>query len=57
MPVGIHFISNLWFTSIIGGTEKGFPALARVERNIQLGSTTLIEYILPVLALIGLIVL
>ncbi len=57
MPIGIHFISNFWFTSILGATENGFPALARIERNLQLGLTTLIEYIIPVLTLIGLIVL
>lgn len=57
MPVGIHFISNLWFTSILGETENGFPALARIERNLQLGFGSLIEYIIPVITLIGLIIL
>lgn len=57
VPIGIHFMSNIWFASILGATENGFPALARIERNLQLGITTLIEYIIPVLTLIGLIVL
>ena len=57
MPIGIHFMSNICFASILGATENGFPALARIERNLQLGITTLIEYIIPVLTLIGLIVL
>jgi membrane protease YdiL (CAAX protease family) len=57
MPIGIHFMSNFWFTSILGAPENGFPALARVERNLQIGLTTLIEYIMPAITLIGLIVL
>lgn len=57
MPTGIHFMSNFWFASVLGAAENGFPALARVERNLQLVLITLIEYIIPILTLIGLIIL
>jgi hypothetical protein len=50
-------MSNFWFTSILGATENGFPALNRVERNLQLGFSKLIPYIMPVINLIGLIIL
>lgn len=56
MPIGIHFMSNFWFTSVLGATENGFPALARIERNLQLGSNAVIEFLLPVVLLIGLII-
>lgn len=57
MPLGIHFMSNFWFTSILGAMENGFPAVARIERNLELGFGSLIEYIIPVIILIGLIIL
>ncbi len=56
MPTGIHFISNFWFTSIFGASENGFPAIARIERNLEIGSGAILEFILPAIILIGLII-
>ena len=56
MPTGIHFISNFWFTSVFGAPENGFPAIARIERNLELGSGAILEFIVPMVILIGLII-
>lgn len=56
VPIGIHFISNFWFTSVFGGPENGFPAVARIERTMTLSINSIIEIGIPFLVLVGLIV-
>lgn len=57
VPIGIHFISNLWFTAIFGAPENGFPALVRIDRSMSLGLDSLLEVGLPFIVLVGLIFL
>jgi CAAX amino terminal protease family. len=56
LPIGIHLISNFWFASLFGGVENGFPAIARIQRDLTLGYDAIFEFLLPAIFLIGLII-
>ncbi|WJK64810.1 CPBP family glutamic-type intramembrane protease [Halobacterium salinarum] len=55
-PIALHFSTNLWVASVFGMPDSAFPALLRIERNLQADPKGVMTMLLPAIVLIGLII-
>ena len=55
-PIGLHFSTNLWVASVLGQPGSDFPALMRMQRDLQLGVEGVVTVLLPAAVLVGLTV-
>ena len=56
LPIGLHLSTNFWVASVFGQPDSAFPALLRLERNLQADPTGVIVVLVPAIVLVGLIV-
>lgn len=54
-PVALHFSTNFWVVSVFGQPDSTFPALLRLERELQADPTGIVAGFLPTVVLAGLI--
>lgn len=54
-PIALHFSTNLWVVSVFGQPDTAFPALLRLERELQADPEGVIIVFLPAIVLVGLL--
>jgi hypothetical protein len=54
-PIALHFSTNLWVVSVFGQPGSAFPALLRLERELQADPAGIAAGLLPTVVLVGLI--
>jgi membrane protease YdiL (CAAX protease family) len=55
-PVGLHFSTNLWVVSVFGQPDSAFPALLRLERDLQAGPEPIVAGLLSTAVLVALVI-
>jgi len=55
-PIGLHLSTNLWVASVFGQPDSAFPALLRLERDLQADPEGVVVVLVPALVLVGLVV-
>lgn len=55
-PIGLHLSTNLWVASVFGQPGSAFPALLRIERDLQADPEGVVVVLLPAVVLVGLVV-
>lgn len=55
-PIGLHLSTNLWVASVFGQPDSAFPALLRLERDLQADPAGVVVVLAPAVVLVGLIV-
>jgi len=54
-PIALHFSTNFWVVSVFGQPDSAFPALLRLERDLQADPAGIAAGLLPTVVLVGLI--
>jgi hypothetical protein len=54
-PIALHFSTNFWAVSVFGQPDSAFPALLRLERELQADPAGIAAGLLPTVVLVGLI--
>jgi membrane protease YdiL (CAAX protease family) len=54
-PIALHFSTNFWVVSVFGQPDSAFPALLRLERELQADPAGVAAGLLPTVVLVGLI--
>ena len=54
--IGLHLSTNLWVASVFGQPDSAFPALLRLERDLQADPEGVVVVFVPALVLVGLVV-